>query len=102
VDVETSSPSTRNSGFETCAKALDIATIKDGSFDELFLCASKWRRRALHGASIYHGHGKYQGLSKGARRRSTLDKYEVESFFDSSFAELLAEGSCGSSDDGSD
>jgi hypothetical protein len=39
-----------------------------------------------------------EAISGGVKAKYS-NKYEVESFFDSSLAELLAEGSCGSSDD---
>jgi hypothetical protein len=104
VDVETSSTvDAKLGGTETCSKALDaIAAIKNaGVFDESSFLVHR------------NGEGEPCGMApssidamenilrtlEGCEKGEVLDKYEVESFLTRLLAELLAEGSCGSTDD---
>jgi hypothetical protein len=104
VDVETSSTvDAKLGGTETCSQALDaIATIKNAAvFDE--------------SSFLVHRNGEAEPCSmapssidameialrtlEGCEEGEGLDKYQVESFLTRLLAELLAEGSCGSTDD---
>jgi hypothetical protein len=100
VDVETSVDAKLGG---TCAKALDaITAIKNaGVFDESsFLVHRNGEPEPCGMApSSIDAMEKILMTLEGCEEGEKLDKYEVESFLTRLLAELLAEGSCGSTDD---